>query len=156
MYKCGHNEKKKASDSCSSTSQFHQTDREQLCRRQMEKKQILPPNLSELSILQSSYFSDVRRGCLTRICNRGRRLEAVSPPPAHTPHPFTLSAILSPWAPRSVQVKVLALRNQAKIPSVQSTKFEIVGEWRIHTPTHHNKLETLSSETNQNCSGIKC
>ena len=49
--------KKKASDSLSSTAQFYQTARGQLCRRQMEKKQILPPNLLELNVLQSSYFS---------------------------------------------------------------------------------------------------
>lgn len=91
--------KKKASDSCSSTSQFHQTDREQLCRRQMEKKQILPPNLSELSILQSSYFSRCQEGASPEYVTVAGGLRAVSPPPAHTPHPFTLSAILSPWLP---------------------------------------------------------
>ena len=111
--------KKKASDSLSSTTQFHQTDRGQLCRRQVEKKQILPPNLLELNVLQSSYFSRSREGASPDHVTVAGGSRAVSPPPAHTPHPFTLSAMLSPWLPgqfrsgfchREIRLKYQVLR----------------------------------------------
>ena len=67
--------------------------------------------------------------CLTRLCNRGGRLEGSVPSPStHTSSLHTQCNPL-PLAPRSVQVGFLAPRNQAKIPSVQSIlEFEIVGE----------------------------
>ena len=91
--------KKKASDSLSSTALFHQTARGQLCRRQMEKKQILPPNLLELSVLQCSYFSRCQEGASPDDVTLAAGLWAVPPPPAHIPHPFILNAVLSPRLP---------------------------------------------------------
>lgn len=120
-------------------------------------KHILPPNLLELECIAKFIIFQMLGRCLTRWCNRGSRLKGSVPSPSTHTRSFPLNAMLSTRIPGQFRSGF----STEKLGQ-DTTCSEHTGVWdcrwrlNILTQAGHNKLETLSSETNQNCSGIRC